>query len=77
MLLFKTDFDNPSQKELQDLINYEAYLVQCEEVLRFNGQLDEARCVAQEKKLVRNRKVCLKAALRQKKKATTVETIIA
>lgn len=75
----KPNYENPVTADYLELVNYEAFIVQCEEVLAANGHDDEVRCLKQERKLVRNRKICTKAALNEKSRlrqqATTLRAV--
>jgi hypothetical protein len=60
-----------TKDDLKVVISYEAFLVQCIEVLERAGEHDESLCIRTEKKLVSIRRKCMKAALTQKEKAAS------
>jgi hypothetical protein len=70
----KPNYDFPTKGEYQYYLNGEGFLTQTVEVLKAAGETSEARLVLQEKKLTRNRRVCLAAALKMANKKAASST---
>lgn len=68
------NYDYPTKAEYQYLINGEGFLNQTAEALKAAGETNEARVVLQEKKLTRNRRICLAAALKMANKKAASST---
>jgi hypothetical protein len=70
----KPNYDFPTKGEYQYYLNGEGFLTQTVEVLKSAGEINEARLVLQEKKLTRNRRICLAAALNKTTKIAASST---
>lgn len=69
MLKEMPDYNNPTRGKLLDLINEQAQQVQLIEIFERLGEFDEVRTLKFEKHLTNIRRICIKAALKQKEKA--------
>ncbi|MGM7685164.1 hypothetical protein ACSVDA_23965 [Cytobacillus sp. Hm23] len=65
------NYDYPMKKQLLELINHEAIIVQLIEVLTKSGDRKEVRLLNIEKRLTKNRRICLQKALEHKEIAVS------
>lgn len=67
-------YDSPTMEAYLKLLDYEAFTLQMAEIHKRNGFLGEAKAVLRDRNGIRIKRICMKAALRQKEKADRAAT---
>lgn len=73
--MMNVNYASPSVYQYRRLLDEEGWLVQVAEFCESQGLHEDARGVRQMKKFVSIRRKCMKAALRQKEKTASAETL--
>ncbi|WP_096199486.1 hypothetical protein [Bacillus sp. FJAT-45350] len=70
-------YENPTLDKFLRLVNKEIQMIERAEVLALQGELNRRQIVLEAKKKIKIKRICMKAALRQKEKAASADTLTA